>query len=145
MTETAEKITPFSTGTGHAEWQDSNCDCCKKCYQPPVKNGDITWPKDKTMRQYVRDGRECEMKYSLDMAWIDGTMPLEMALKVGYDPDGNYPRWPQRCKEWVDRGNGGNPRGPRRPKPIPDNQMVLGFEFSAIAQNHTPIKETVTP
>ena len=133
-TKTPDRITPFSTGTGHAEWQDVNCECCAKCYQPPIRRGEQQWPSDKTMRQYVKDGRECPMKYALDLAWMDGTMPLDMALEVGYNPDGEYPQWPNRCLKWVNRGNGGNPRGPRRPKPVPDNQMVLPFILEEIGE-----------
>ena len=95
------------------------------------------WPCDKTMRRYVRDGRECPMKYALDMAWMDGTMPLDMAERVGYD--GNFPA---RCKEWKERGNGGNPRSPRKPKPVPDNQMVMPFIFEEIGEKE-PMRVTL--
>ncbi len=139
--ENPTTIIPFSTGTGHAEWQDVNCDYCAKSYQPPIRNGYQQWPSDKTMRQYCRDGRECPMKYALDIAWIDGSMPIDMALKVGYKPDGEHPRWPARCVEWKDRGDGGNPRGPKKPRPVPANQLSMGFEFSEIAQNHIPIEK----
>lgn len=136
-------VIPFSNGTEAMMWMDNNCDCCARAYHP---RSDGEWPSDKTMRQYCRDGRECPMKYAIDIAHITGEMLLEVAEKVGYADD----RMPVKCKEWKDRGGNGNPRGPATPprksrgKPIPENQMVLGFGFSEIAQNHTPIKEKVT-
>lgn len=137
-----ETIIPFSTGTGHGMWQDVNCECCSKCYQPPIVDGEPKWPCDKTMRRYVRDGRECPMKYALDMAWMDGRMPLEMAERVGYTREKGFPA---KCIMWSDRGGGGNPRGPRRPRPVPDNQMVMAFWVHEIIQNNEPEKlEKVT-
>ena len=130
-TKKSELIQPFSNGTEHAYWQDVNCESCKKCYQPPIKKGEQQWPSDKTMRQYVRDGRECEMKYVLDISWIEGKMPLDVAERIGYSRDFGLDR---KCKEWQDRGNGGNPRRPKAPKPVPDNQMVMPFILEEIGE-----------
>lgn len=140
LLEKEGRIVPFSNGTEHAEWQDANCECCSKCYQPPVRNGYPKWPSDKTMRRHVEEGRECAMKYAIDWSWMDGTMPVEPAEKIGWTREGKFPA---RCLLWSERGNGGNPRGPRKPKPVPDNQMVLGFEFSEIAQGHKPLVKEI--
>lgn len=145
MAKTKEKpamMAPFSNGTEAMMWADRNCDCCAKAYHPAV-DGD--WPKDSTMRQYCRDGRECPMKYAIDVAHVTGEIPLGMAQRVGYDP-AIGPRMPSKCKEWKDRGDGGNPSGPKQPRPVPANQLSMGFEFSEIAQNHIPAenREKVT-
>lgn len=135
--EKVEMMTPFSNGTEAMCWMERNCDCCALAYHP-TKDGE--WPTDKTMRQYCRDGRECPMKYAIDFAHITGEMPLDMAQRTGYDSLVD-PRMPYKCKAWKDRGDGGNPRGPKQPKPIPKNQLVMSFEFSDIAQNHKPAKK----
>ena len=128
-------IVPFSNGTEAMDWYDRNCENCKHAYLP--KDGE--YPRDKTMRQYVRDGRECPMKYALDWAFVSSELPLEMARRMGYTSG----PMPHTCLKWSDRGNGGNPPGPKRPAPIAPNQMSMNFEFSEIAQNHKPLTKEV--
>ena len=142
MGKTKEKpamITPFSNGTEAMMWMEHNCECCAKAYHPPLdKDGWPLWPSDNSMRQYCRDGRECPMNYALEMGQLSGTIPLKKAEAVGYDPETGFP-W--KCKEWKDRGDGGNPSGPKQPRPVPVNQLSMGFEFSEIAQNHVPTEK----
>lgn len=120
-----EMITPFSCGTEAMDWICNNCDQCVKSYRP--KDG--IYPSDKTMKEYIRIGKECQMKYDLDFGFIIGEIPLETAQKIGYNNDSLS----SSCMMFSDDSNDGY-KAPRRPKPdnTPGNQMVMPFIIEGI-------------
>jgi hypothetical protein len=121
-----ESFIPFSSGTDASNWYENNCMTCVKAYIP--ENG--KYPKDKTMKSYCSIGKECRMKYYLDWGFVIGEIPLKQAETIGIENN----LLVKRCREWSDRGNGGNPKGPKRPKPIPNNQMILPFALLEIGE-----------
>ena len=130
MAKKKEMIVPFSNGTEAMDWYDSNCEMCKKAFLPE----DGEYPKDTTMKAYVRCGRECPIKYEIDWAFVSSEISLDMAEKAGYK-DG---RFPATCLLWSERGDDGNNPLPRRPKPVAPNQMVLPFALEEISPSVKP-------
>jgi hypothetical protein len=72
---------PFSTGSQFADWLDRNCERCVK-YEPEGAAG------------------ACSIDAALLTAQItDGSVPDEIAERLGYEPDKNYYTW--YCPERV--------------------------------------------
>ena len=129
--ELKDEMAPaFSSGTGGMNWYLNNCDRCTKAYLP--KDGE--YPSDKTMKQYCRTGKECKLKYHVDLGFILGEIPLCVADQIGH----NNGFLKESCMMFSDNDDDGwTP--PKRPKPdrTPDNQMVLPFELNEILEGHT--------
>jgi len=121
---------PFSNGTSAMMWYFENCDKCIKSFKP--KNGE--YPSDSTMKKYCSIGKECKMKYALDLGHITGTIPNEIAQQIGVDENFNLK---DQCMMFSDDEDDGF-KYPKKPKPdnTPDNQMVLPFTLNEILENH---------
>jgi len=108
----------FSNGTEAMNWYGENCDRCVKAFHPTNGN----FPKEKTTQSYVRSGKYCKLQYWIDIGFIEGSIPDEIATQIG---KGEY-GLKQTCLMFSDNNNDGyNP--PKRPKPEPPNQMVMPF------------------
>lgn len=118
-----EMITPFSNGSEAMDWVGNNCDRCIRAYKP-TKEGE--WPSDKTMRQYCSTGKECKLKYHIDIGFITGEIPLQIGEQIGFrDEHKNCLK--QTCLLYSDNEDDGFKPKPR-PKPDwPLNQMVMPF------------------
>jgi hypothetical protein len=128
-----EMMTPFSNGTEAMCWMSENCERCSNAWFP--KKG--IWPEEKTLRQYVRDGKYCKMQYSLDVAHITGEIPVEHAKLIG---TGDY-GLKETCMMFTDDKDDGKPRKPRKPRdPSGPNQLCFPYELNAI-QPHVHIKK----
>ncbi|MBD1398138.1 hypothetical protein H9Q13_13265 [Pontibacter sp. JH31] len=82
------------------------------------------------MRKYCSLGKECKLKYQLDLAFITGELPVAIADQIGRSTYGL-----KDCMKFSDNPNDGY-KPPKRPAPdnTPDNQMVLPFAWQEIAQ-----------
>jgi len=123
-------IVPFSSGTEARCWYSENCERCTKAFFPK-QDGD--WPSDKTMRQYCSTGKECKLKYAIDLGFITGEIPLNIALQIGYKEETKD--FPDSCMMFSDNEDD-RWQPPKRPRPdkTPDNQMVMPFLFDSITK-----------
>lgn len=121
-------IIPFSTGTEAINWYANNCEACTKAYFP--KEGK-DYPSDATMRKYCTSGKECKLKYYLDLAFITSELPMKIAAQIGTTPYGLK----ENCMLFTDNTDDGY-KASKRPTPdtTPDNQMVLPYAWDDIAQ-----------
>lgn len=114
-------LSPFSNGTEAMTWCGNNCDRCTKAYHPKDDN----WPSDKTIRQYISIGKECKFKYHIDLGFITGEIPLDIAKQMGYTED---KVWFPDCIHFSDNEDDGyKPKKRPAPDNTPDNQMVMPF------------------
>lgn len=113
-------FTPFSNGTEAMMWYGENCDRCVKAFHIGA-NGE--WPQESTLKQYVRLGKYCKLQYWIDVGFIEGTIPDDIAAQIGKDTDYGLK---QTCMFFSDNDNDGY-KPPKRPKPEPPNQMVMPF------------------
>lgn len=134
--ETETMIRPFSNGSQAMDWYYNNCEQCVKAYFPK-KDGE--WPSCKTMKAYCSIGKECKLKYQVDIGFITGEIPLETAKKIGYTEEKGFPC---SCMMFSDNNDDGF-KAPKRPKPdnTPDNQMVLPFLTNDILKGHEKREE----
>src|SRR6185436_2863733 len=124
---------PFSNGTSAMMWQDENCNQCVKAFYPDEKNG---WPKESTIKQYVRCGKYCKLQYWLDIGWVEGSIPMEIAQQIGLNEDG---RLKVSCMFFSDNDDD-KYQPPKRPKtdPTSDNQLTMPFLLQEIGiKEHT--------
>lgn len=70
------------------------------------------------------------MKYHLDLAFITGEMPKDLAAKMGYGT-GRYGDMPESCLMFSDNEDDGYSPS-KRPKPEDPKQMVLPFLVDSI-------------
>ena len=115
---------PFSSGSEAADWVYNNCDKCVRSYKP-IKDGE--WPSFKTMQQYCSIGKECKMKLAIDIGFITGEIPVDIAEQIGFRNE-HKNSLKQTCLFYSDNDDDGYKPKPR-PKPdnTPDNQMVMPF------------------
>ncbi len=121
-------FTPFSNGTEAMQWYGENCDRCVKAYHPDPETG---WAKEATLKNYVRCGKYCKLQYWMDVGFIEGTIPDEIAVQIGKGE--NY-GLKQTCMFFSDNDNDGY-KPPKRPKPEPPNQMVMPFILDELGIN----------
>lgn len=121
-----EPFRPFSNGTEAMIWESENCECCSKAWYPK----DANWPKESTIRQYVRIGKYCKLQYWLHIGWIEGAIPKEIAKQIGLTEKG---RLKSQCMFWSDKDDDGF-KYPKKPKPDPtaDNQLTMPFILDEI-------------
>lgn len=121
-----EPFTPFSNGTEAMIWTDHNCDQCTKAWHP----GKEGHPKESTMQHYVRIGKYCKLQYWLDIGWIEGSIPMEIAQQIGLKEDG---RLKPQCMFFSDNDDDGY-KPPKQPKgdPTPENQLTMPFIFDEL-------------
>lgn len=125
-------ITPFSNGTESMMWYDENCSSCKKAFFPKV---DDDYPSEKTMKQYCSIGKECKLKYAIDMSFITAELPINIAEQIGLDEHGLL-KW--NCLMFSDKDDDGF-KYPKRPTPdnTPQNQLVMPILLNEISENDT--------
>jgi len=72
---------PFSNGTSYGFWTERNCDnCAKDSYDKP-------------------NGYWCPLQEALNLGYVgDGTIPEEIARRLGMEKRGDYPSL--RCPEF---------------------------------------------
>ena len=127
--QTNEFISPFSSGTEAMCWVDENCDRCVKSFKP--SNGEM--PDYNTTQKLVNLGRECKMKFAIDVGFVTGEIPLEIAQSIGYTEEKGFP---SSCLHFSDNDDDGFKTSPRKPKDEPPNQMCLPFVTNEILVNH---------
>jgi hypothetical protein len=120
-------ITPFSNGTEAMMWMDENCDHCTKAFHVDEEKG---WPKESTLKEYVRCGKYCKFQYWIDISFIEAAIPKEIAEGMGYTEEKRFPR---NCLHYSDNEDDGY-KPPKRPKPdnTPDNQLLMPFFLQEI-------------
>lgn len=102
----AERVTPFSSGSEYAEWVHNNCDRCVRSDEyVPEEPGDPP------------AGRSCDLEFALSRAYCtDGTLSAEEAARLGVPVDRRWPWW---CRErWT-------PGDPAPIHPVPPEQLPL--------------------
>lgn len=109
----------FSNGTEAMQWYGENCDNCVKAFHV----GKDGWPKEATLKKYVACGKYCRLQYWIDIGFIEGSIPDEIAVLIG---KGEKFGLKQTCMFFSDNDNDGY-KPPKRPKPEPPNQMVMPF------------------
>ena len=126
MSNKQEQFIPFSNGTEYMIWDDNNCSRCTKAWR--AKDG--KWPSEKTLKQYVSMGKYCKLQYHLDLAVLEGTIPMDIAKQIGLH--GEYSLKSQ-CMFFSDNEDDGF-KYPKRPRPdnTPDNQLVMPFNNEEI-------------
>lgn len=116
-TDIENPFIPFNNGTSSMMWYGENCDRCVKAYKPI--NGE--WAGESTLKDYVRCGKYCKLQYWLDIGFIEGVIPDEIAEQIGKDKDYGLK---QTCLLFSDNDNDGY-KPPKRPKPEPPNQLCM--------------------
>jgi hypothetical protein len=71
---------PFSNGTDFMIWYERNCEKCIRAFFP--KEGK-DYPTDQTMKTYCFRGKECKLKYAIDVSVITGEITDDIAKKIG--------------------------------------------------------------
>lgn len=136
MKHEVQKITPFSNGTEFMYWLDENCDRCVKAFRP-AKGKDM--PDYDTTQKLVNLGRECKIKFAVDVATgLDIPIPEDVARLEGWTPETG---WKWNCMLYSDNDDDGWKPAPRKPKDAPDCQLCLPLEINAIALTKEPTKE----
>lgn len=110
------QIRPFSNGSHATDWYGRNCQRCVKAYFP--QRG-VEYPADESMKQYVRIGKECEMKYYIDWSFVTSEIPKRIYNKIGlaHGPV---------CKQFSELKKDRYKPEPRKPK-TDDKQMEMNF------------------
>ncbi len=121
-----EPFNPFSNGTEAMIWQDHNCGSCSKSWHP--KDGN--WPKESTIREYVRIGKYCKFQYWMDIGWVEGSIPKSIAEQMVLDIEKIHFG---DCIHFSDNEDDGFKYPTKTPKdPIADNQLTMPFIFDEI-------------
>lgn len=121
-----EPFTPFSNGTEAMIWESENCERCSKAWFP--KDGN--WPKESTIREYVRIGKYCKFQYWMHIGWIEGSIPKSIAEQMVSNIDALHF---QDCIHFSDNEDDGyKPPKPPRPDRTPPNQLVMPFYLQEI-------------
>lgn len=113
---------PFSNGTEAMMWYSHNCEDCKRAFFPGQDAADNPhdYPCDQTMLRYVRLGKECKLKYFIDLAFMSGEIPVPIAEEIGYNAQTS--RFPFDCKRFSDDDEGYH-RPPVEPKGPPPGDI----------------------
>ncbi len=131
--------TPFSNGTQAMNWYCNNCDKCTKSWHPDQNK---PYPKESTIANYVSQGKYCKLQYWIDLGFILGEIPLEIAEQIGFTSKS----YSGSCMMFSDNEDDGY-KPPKRPRPdnTPDNQLVLPFLTNEILENfkHKTTKKTL--
>lgn len=125
-------LRPFSNGTEGMMWYDDNCCTCKKAWH----SKDGNYPKEETLKAYVRQGKYCKLQYDLDLAFIISEIPESTADQIGteYKSD-KCCTLKQTCMMWSEKGDG-DERKPRKPRdPSGPNQLSLPIALIDIEEN----------
>jgi len=111
---------PFSNGTQAMSWYGENCDKCVKAWHPDAEKGP---PSYETQKKYVTCGKYCKLQYWIDIAFIEGSIPKEIAEQIGIGQYGLT-----HCRFFSDNDDD-RWQPPKRPRPdnTPDNQLVMPF------------------
>lgn len=118
-------IKPFSNGSEAMIWYSENCELCTKAFFP--KNGE--YPSDQTMKNYCSIGKECKLKYSIDLGFITGEIPLYVANQIGWN--GSFLN--ENCMMFSDNSDDGfNYPKKNKPDNTPDNQLLMFSEFDEL-------------
>lgn len=131
-----QTVRPFSSGSEAMDWQWNNCDRCVRAFKPAEGKN---MPDYSTTQKLVNLGRECTMKYAIDMGYMTGEVSVEIAALVGWTEEKG---WPDSCMMFSDDDNDEWKPAPRKPYG-PDEQMCLPFAINDIVMNRTEILEAV--
>ena len=112
---------PFSNGSDFMYWHDHNCGTCVRAFRPAKGN---QMPDYNATQKLVNLGRECRMKFALELAIGGGTGEIsdDMAALIGWKGTGT---WPGQCMMHSDDDNDRWKPGPRKPPPEDDRQIML--------------------
>lgn len=122
-----QTIRPFSNGTEAMMWYEGNCDHCVKAF---VGKGNP--PDYDTTQKLVNLGRECKIKFAIDLGNISGEVSIEIAEQMGYTKEKGFP-W--NCLHFSDSDNDRWKPSPRRPKGDNDLQLCMPFAINDIVMN----------
>ena len=75
-----KEFRPFLHGTEAQQWQRFNCEKCVRAWFP---DPDKPTPSDKAIREYVRIGKYCRLQYYIDMGYVSGVIPEDVADQIG--------------------------------------------------------------
>lgn len=128
---------PFSNGTDFMHWYDQNCGTCVRAFVPA--NGKNLPDFDATQR-LVNLGRECRMKFAVDLGIGGGTgeVPDDIAALMGLNGDGTV----GQCMMHSDDDNDRWKPGPRKPPPEDDRQLMLfSIVDDVLAEQENLVKE----
>ncbi len=146
QTETDNRpVSPFSNGTEAMIWTSHNCDICKRAWHP--KNGEF--PSEKTLKHYVSIGKYCRLQYFMDLAHIDGLLPLGIAKEIGVSRLAYYDKPREhgfcdllsQCLKFSDDDND-EFHYPKRPRPDAPNQLTMPFIIDEIGFVEKEIKQS---
>jgi len=82
-------IKPFSSALGAMKWYSDNCDECINAYRPNATEDNPDFVRSEKL---VTEGRECPLKYGLDLSLITGELPEYIAAQIGFNK-----QMPQTC------------------------------------------------
>ena len=124
---------PFSNGTEAMNWYENNCENCVKAYFPKE---DRDYPNDKTMKKYIKSGKECKLKYAIDFGFVSGDIPDEVAILIGKRGEMGLK---DSCMLFSDNDDDGYkpPEPPEPPDNTPENQLVMPFEVNRILETES--------
>jgi hypothetical protein len=122
MKQVKRTITPFSNGSEAMMWYEGNCDTCVKAFKNNMHDYDTT-------QKLVNLGRECKLKFALDLGNLSGELPIDIAEQIGYT---EHKGFPQTCLKWSDDDNDKWKPAPRKPKGDNDLQLCMPFAINDI-------------
>lgn len=88
-----QEIDPFSNGTEYMFWTDENCCKCKKAYWADEM------PDFDETQKLIAEGKECPLKFALELHSVCGGLTREIVDRIGYEND----RLSWDCKEFEER------------------------------------------
>lgn len=133
MEPNEEEVVPFSNGTEAMRYYEHNCDRCVKAWFPRDYDN---WPKEETMRRYVKEGRYCKFQWHIDYGFITGVIPESTAVSIGIKPDHSFD-----CRFFSD-DNDDRWHPHKRPKYPPANQLDLfTVPFLNVKRPHQEIEK----
>ena len=111
--EAVQLIEPFSSGSEAMWWMDYNCYQCKKAclWDCSVDNHHF--------EKAVKEGKECWMKYDMDLGFVIGEIPLKTFESIKGDQEDI-----SRCSKWKPRDDDQGDEG-INPPPINPFQLLL--------------------
>lgn len=124
---------PFSNGTESMIWYDNNCCTCKKAWH----SKDGNYPKEETLKAYVRQGKYCKLQYDLDLGFVISEIPESTADQIGTTHKSEtYCTLKETCMMWSEKDEDDNRPRPRKPRdPSGPNQLCLPIELIEIERN----------
>lgn len=127
---------PFSNGTSAMIWYGENCGQCVKSWHPDINKNP---PSYETQKKYVTCGKYCKLQYWIDIGFIEGSIPKEIAEQIGINDHGLA-----HCRFFSDKDDD-RWQPPKRPRPdsTPDNQLVMPFLLQEMETDKVTEKELV--